>query len=199
MRRADLINVADRNGDQEVDADELRAVLPRRRSRPAAGAARVAVRHRHEWGDRTTEAELVGLRELAGVPEAERRRLYQIAIAPYVFWTDELSRVTGLPANQTIYSYNALTFLLELASRAAHIELPSARGRAVGDSGVEPRKLTGVPVTDWTEPKASPLEPPLFGPLDRRAPGPAPPRRHPAHRARADRQPVTGRGCVSSR
>jgi hypothetical protein len=164
-RRADLINMADRNGDQELSADELRQFFRAGDLDRRQALRRVAVRHRHEWGDRTTEAEFVALRELAGVPEAERRRLYQIAIAPYIFWTDELSQVTGLPANQTIYSYNALTFLLELASRAAHVELPKARGRSVGDTGVEPRKLTGVPVTDWTEPKASPVESPLFGPL----------------------------------
>jgi N-acetylmuramoyl-L-alanine amidase len=163
-RRADLISMADRNGDQEVNADELRQFfrdgdLDRRQA-----LRRVAIRHRHEWGDRTTEAEFVALRELAGVPEPDRRRLYQVAVAPYVFWTDELSRITGLPANQTIYSYNALTFLLELASRAAHVELPRARSRAVGDSGIEPRKLASVPVTDWTEPKASPVEEALFGP-----------------------------------
>jgi N-acetyl-anhydromuramyl-L-alanine amidase AmpD len=164
-RRADLINMADRNGDLELSADELRSFFRAGDLDRRQGLRRVAIRHRHEWGDRTTEAEFVALRELAALPEAERRRLYQIAVAPYIFWTDELSRVTGLPANQTIYSYNALTFLLELASRAAHVELPKARGRSVGESGVEPRKLSVVPVTDWTEPKASPIEPRIFGPL----------------------------------
>jgi N-acetylmuramoyl-L-alanine amidase len=164
-RRADLISMADRNGDQELSADELSQFFRAGDLDRRQGLRRVAIRHRHEWGDRTTEAEFVGLRELAGIPEADRRRLYQIAVAPYIFWTDELSRVTGLPANQTIYSYNALTFLLELASRAAHIELPKARGRSVGESGVEPRKLASVPVSDWTAPKASPVEQALFGPL----------------------------------
>jgi len=164
-RRADLINMADRSGDQELSADELRQFFRSGDLDKRQALRRVAIRHRHEWGDRTTEAEFVGLRELAGIPEAQRKRLYQIAIAPYIFWDDELSRVTGLPANQTIYSYNALTFLLELASRAARIELPKVRGRSLGDSGVEPRKLAAVPVTDWTEPKASPVEMPIFGPL----------------------------------
>ena len=164
-RRADLISMADRNGDQELSAEELSQFFHAGDLDRRQGLRRVAIRHRHEWGDRTTEAEFVNLRELAGIPEAERRRVYQIAVAPYVFWTDELSRVTGLPANQTIYSYNALTFLLELASRAAHVELPRARGRSVGETGVEPRKLASVPVSDWTDPKASPVEQALFGPL----------------------------------
>jgi len=164
-RRADLISIADRNDDQELSADELRQFFRAGDLDRRQALRRVAIRHRHEWGDRTTLAEIVGLRELAGVSEAERQRLYEIAIAPYIFWTDELSRATGLPANQTIYSYNALTFLLELASRAARVELPKARTRPVGENAVEPRKLASVPVTDWTEPKATPVEPAIFGPV----------------------------------
>ena len=63
-----------------------------------------------------------------------------------------------------MYSYNALTFLLELAARTAHVELPRTRGREIGEAALEPRKLRMVPMTDWTKPKASPIERPLFGP-----------------------------------
>jgi hypothetical protein len=122
----------------------------------------VAIRHRHEWGDRDTEAAFVNLRELSTLSEADRRRLYQIAVAPYVFWTDELSGALGLPANQTIYSYNALTFLFELSARTNHVVLPTVRGREVGETSLESRRLP-VRLGDWTNPRTSPTEPPLFG------------------------------------
>jgi hypothetical protein len=122
------------------------------------------VRHRHEWGDHTTEDEFVALRELAGVPEADRRRIFEIAIAPYVFWTDDLSRAIGLPQNQTIVSYNPLTFLMEVAARTNGLSPPRVRGREIGDASLEPRKLAHVPVSDWTSPRRAPVEPPLFGP-----------------------------------
>jgi N-acetylmuramoyl-L-alanine amidase len=164
VRRTDLVTAVDTDGNQQVTGTELQRFfrtgdLDRRQS-----LRRLAVRHRHEWGDRTTEAEFVGLRELAGIPAAQRKALYETAIAPYLFWSDELSQATGLPTNQVVYSYNPLTFLLEIASRDAKIELPLARGRELGEAGLEPRKLASVPVTDWTHPKASPAEPPLFGP-----------------------------------
>jgi hypothetical protein len=162
VRRSELVAAMDGNGDQQLDAAELRRFfragdLDRRQS-----LRRLAIRHRHEWGDRNTLTEFMSLRELAAVPEAQRRRLYDIVIAPYIFWTDELSRAAGLPANQTIYSYNAVTFMIELAARAAHVELPKTRGREIGEAGSEPRKLAFVPVTDWTQPQASPIERPLL-------------------------------------
>ena len=103
------------------------------------------------------------MRELSGLTEPERRRLYQIAIAPYVFWTDDLSRATGLPLNQTIYSYNALTFLLQLSALSNHVVLPTVRGKEIGDGRIEPRQLRPS-LTDWTDPRVSPVQPQLFGP-----------------------------------
>jgi hypothetical protein len=123
----------------------------------------VAIRHRHEWGDRDSEESFIRLRELSGLSESERRRLYGIAIAPYVFWTDQLSNALGLPVNQTIYSYNALTFLLELSALTNHVVLPTARGREIGDASLESRRLK-VTMADWTTPGRSPTESPLFGP-----------------------------------
>jgi N-acetylmuramoyl-L-alanine amidase len=164
VRRADLVAAADANNDAQVDAAELKRFfrtgdLDRRQS-----FRRLVVRHRHEWGDRATADELVTIRELAGISESDRRRLHAIAIAPYVFWTAAGARATGLPVNQIIYSYNPLTFLLELASQAAHIDLHTARGREIGQSSLQPRKLVYVPVTDWTSPTMSPIPPPLFSP-----------------------------------
>jgi hypothetical protein len=164
VRRADIVAAADADSDQQLTADELRRFFRTGDLDRRQALRRLAIRHRHEWGDRNSERDFTELRELAGIPEADRRRLFRIAFSPYVFWNDELSAATGLPANQTVYSYNALTFLLELAARAARIELPRTRGRELSDAALEPRKLRFVPVTDWTKPKASPVEPPLFGP-----------------------------------
>lgn len=164
IRRADLVAAMDSNGDQQLGAEELKRFfrtgeLDRRQS-----LRRLAVRHRHEWGDRNSESDFMALRELAGVDPDDRKRLYRIAFAPYLFWDDTLSAATGLPANQTVYSYNALTFLLELAARSAHVELPRTRGREIGEAALEPRKLRTVPLGDWTKPAASPIERPVFGP-----------------------------------
>jgi len=163
VRRSDIVAAIDGNGDQQLDGDELRRFFRSGDLDRRQALRRLAVRHRHEWGDRTTSSEWSSLRELAGIPEAQRQQLYDVAIAPYIFWTDELARATGLPANQTIYSYNALTFLLELAARAAHVEMPRTRGREISEAGSEPRKLGYVPLTDWTRPQASPIERPLLG------------------------------------
>jgi N-acetylmuramoyl-L-alanine amidase len=164
VRRADLVAAVDDNNDAQIDAAELKRFfrtgdLDRRQT-----LRRLVVRHRHEWGDRATADELAATRELAGISEADRRRLHAVAIAPYIFWTDDLARAAGLPVNQVIYSYNPLTFLLQLAAQAAHVSLPVTRGREIGQSSLQPRKLAYVPLTDWTSPTLSPTPPPLFGP-----------------------------------
>jgi len=164
VRRADLVATADANGDAQVDAEELRRFFHQGDLDRRQALRRLVVRHRHEWGDRATQAELSAARELGGIPEAARRLLYQKAIAPYIFWTDDLARATGLPLNQIVYSYNPLTFLIELASRTAGVDLRTPRGREIGPSGLLPRRLDYVPMADWTSPPTSPIQPPLFGP-----------------------------------
>jgi N-acetylmuramoyl-L-alanine amidase len=163
VRRADLITPVDENGDQALDAEEINRFFRTGSLDRRQAFRRVAIRHRHEWGDKDTEDAFVRARELSGMPEADRRRLYRIAVAPYIFWTDALAQATGLPANQTIYSYNALTFLVELAARSNGVVLPSFRGREIGESRVEARQLHAS-ATDWTNPPSSPNEPPVFGP-----------------------------------
>jgi len=164
VHRADLVAVADGNGDQQLDYEELQHFFRAGDLDRRQALRRVAIRHRHEWGDRTSAAEFIGLRELAGIPEAERQQIYDVAVAPYVFWTDELAHATGLPTNQTVYSYNPLTFMIELASRDAHVTLPTARGREIGERGLEAKKLAYIPAADWIHPRAVPFEAPLFGP-----------------------------------
>jgi N-acetylmuramoyl-L-alanine amidase len=164
VRRTDIVGAADGNGDQQLDAAEVARFFRAGDLDRRQALRRLAVRHRHEWGDRNTETEFLKLRELAGIDEVARRRLYDIAIAPYVFWNDELSAAAGLPVNQTVYSYHPLAFLIEVAARSAKVELPKTRGREIGESGLEPRKLKTVPLGDWTKPKAWATEKPLFGP-----------------------------------
>jgi N-acetylmuramoyl-L-alanine amidase len=165
-RRAPLIAILDKNNDSQVDEAELAAVFHGADLNKRQALRRAVVRHRHEWGDKTTLAEFLGLRELAGIPEAERKRFYAIAIAPYLFWNDALSEHAGLPLNQIIYSYNPLTFLLTLAARSTHIEIPWPRD-TLADASMEPRRLSLVPLSDWTKPPITqPLElklPPLIG------------------------------------
>jgi N-acetyl-anhydromuramyl-L-alanine amidase AmpD len=163
VRRADLIAPADANGDHELDGAELERFFKSGTLDRRQALRRAAIRHRHEWGDRNSEESFSRLRELSGLSEPDRRRLYKIAIAPYVFWTDDLSRATGLPVNQTIYSYNALTFLLQLSALSNHVVLPTVRGKEIGDGRIEPRQLRPS-LTDWTDPRVSPLQPQLFGP-----------------------------------
>ena len=165
-RRAALIGLVDENGDSQVDARELRHLFHGADLAKRQALRRLVVLHRHEWGDRTTLAEFMGLRELSGIPEAERQRIYEVAIKPYVFWTDALAKHAGLPLNQVIYSYNPLTFLLSLAAHATQIDIPWPR-QGLGDGGVEPRRLTYVPSDDWLKPAPSDSKelqlPPMIG------------------------------------
>jgi hypothetical protein len=165
-RRAGLVGLIDKNGDSQIDASELRSLfqggdLPKRQA-----LRRLVILHRHEWGDRTTLAEFMAMRELSAIPEADRRSIYDVAIKPYVFWTDALAQHAGLPLNQVIYSYNPLTFLLVLAAHAKQFDIPWPRER-VGDGGMEPRRLSYVPLDDWLRPAASDFKelllPPLIG------------------------------------
>jgi N-acetylmuramoyl-L-alanine amidase len=163
VRRADLVAPEDSNGDQELDGDEIKRFFNSGSLDRRQAFRRVAIRHRHEWGDRNTEEAFLHLRELSSLTEPERRRLYQIAIAPYIFWTDALTQAAGLPSNQTIYSYNALTFLLELTARSNHVVLPTVRGREIGENRLESRQLHAS-LTEWVNPRLSATETPVFGP-----------------------------------
>jgi hypothetical protein len=165
-RREPLVALLDKNNDGQVDESELLAAFHGSDMGKRQALRRVVIRHRHEWGDRTTLAEFIGLRELSAVPEADRRKLYNIAIAPYLFWNDALAEHAGLPQNQIVYSYNPITFLLTLAAHATHTDIPWPRD-TLSDSTMEPRRLSLVPVLDWTNPPASLSQelklPPLIG------------------------------------
>ncbi|MBN2573011.1 MAG: N-acetylmuramoyl-L-alanine amidase [Deltaproteobacteria bacterium] len=165
-RRAPLVSLLDKNGDAQVTQEELTAVFHGTDQSKRQALRRAVIRHRHEWGDRNDLREFIGLRELSALSEADRKRLYAMAIAPYLFWNDALSEHAGLPKDQIVYSYNPLTFLLTLAARATHVDIPWPR-EILSDAGMEPRRLSLVPLRDWTEPPATlPAElklPPLIG------------------------------------
>jgi N-acetylmuramoyl-L-alanine amidase len=165
-RRSKLVDLFDENDDGQVTAAELNEVFHGKNLTKRQALRRLEIRHRHEWGDKTSLAEFIGLRELAATSENERRRLHNIAIAPYVFWTDALSDHAGLPTNQIIYSYNPITFLLTLAARATRTDIPWPRD-SITDGSLEPRRLSIVPMLDWTQaPRSIPQElklPPLLG------------------------------------
>ena len=166
VRRASLVALADKNGDAQLDAAELRSLFQAGDLSRRQALRRLVVLHRHEWGSRTTQAEFVALRELSAIPEPDRRRIYATAIEPYVFWTDELAAHAGLPASQIIYSYNPLAFLVVLAAHAAQVELPWPRD-SISDGALEARRLAHVPVGDWTMPGPALVHelklPPLVG------------------------------------
>jgi N-acetylmuramoyl-L-alanine amidase len=165
-RRAGLVKLLDKNGDGQVEEKELAEVFHGPDATTRQALRRAVIRHRHEWGDRTTLDEFVSLRELAAASEADRRKLYAIAIAPYLFWNDALAEHSGLPKDQIIYSYNPLTFLLTLAAHATHVDIPWPR-EILTDASLEPRRLSLVPILDWTKPPSIlPAElklPPLVG------------------------------------
>lgn len=165
-RREPLVSLIDRNGDGQIDEKELLALFHGNDLGKRQALRRAVVRHRHEWGDRNTLAELVGLRELSAIPEAERRRLYAVAVAPYIFWNDALADHAGLPRTQIIYSYNPITFLLTLAAHATHVDIPWPHD-TLTDAAMEPRRLSLGPILDWTKPPPSTVQelklPPLIG------------------------------------
>jgi hypothetical protein len=163
-RRAPLIDLLDKNNDGQVEASELAEIFHGQDMLKRQALRRAVIRHRHEWGDRTTLKEFLELRELSALPEADRRNLYSVAIAPYLFWNDALADHAGLPRDQIIYSYNPLTFLLTLAAHATHVDMPWPR-EILTDGSVEPRRLSLVPLADWTQPPTTlPVELKL-GPL----------------------------------
>jgi len=165
-RRAGLVELLDTNEDGQIEARELVDAFHGPDMSKRQALRRAVIRHRHEWGDRTTLEEFLHQRELAALSKVDRQRIFGIAIAPYLFWNDALADHAGLPRDQIIYSYNPLAFLLTLAAHATHVDMPWPR-ETLTDAGLEPRKLSVVPLLDWTQPPAIlPVElklPPLIG------------------------------------
>jgi N-acetylmuramoyl-L-alanine amidase len=166
VRRRSLVSLFDKNGDGQITNAELKAVFQHGDLKGKQSLRRMVVRHRHEWGNRTTSAEFLGFRELSGISSTDRQTLFSIAIEPYIFWTDALSLHAGLPLNQIIYSYHPITFLLMLGAELDRLDLTWPHD-SLPDGSMEPRRLSMVPILDWTQPtQPMSLElklPPLIG------------------------------------
>jgi hypothetical protein len=166
LRRRSIVALLDKNGDEQITDVELKALFHHGDLKSRQPLRRLVVRHRHEWGNRTTRSEFISLRELSGISLAERQQLFSIAIEPYTFWTDALSLHARLPLNQIIYSYHPITFLLMLAAETDRLELTWPHD-SLSDRSMEPRRLSLVPLLEWTQPsKPTGLElklPPLLG------------------------------------
>jgi N-acetyl-anhydromuramyl-L-alanine amidase AmpD/murein DD-endopeptidase MepM/ murein hydrolase activator NlpD len=136
---------------------EDRRLLPRRRLLRA-----LAVRHVHEWSSRLDERAYQDAPELAALAAAERRQLYQRAVAPYVFLTPPLARHAGLPADLVVWSYNPIAFLEWLAARRGGTNLrppPPAGPDTVAEA--PPPAARREPWMAYLQPPAVP-EPPAF-------------------------------------
>jgi len=165
VEQAAVALAPDTNDDQQVTAEELRSFFsnpedPTRRE----ALRRLVVRHAHEWGDRTTEQDFVKARALKNVPEDDRRRLYRIAIAPYVFWTDAVADHVGLPRNQTAYVFNPLTFLAALAARRQGFELHWPSRSSPSDRDLQSAAVAPETLADWWPQPGRGVTTLIFGP-----------------------------------
>jgi len=96
VRRAASSVWWDKNGDSQVDANELRDLFHGaiwRKGRPCAGWLSCIATN----GGPHHPGRVHRLRELSRLTEAERKRIYEVAIKPYVFLADALAEHAGLP------------------------------------------------------------------------------------------------------
>jgi hypothetical protein len=161
--RAGLLESLDENRDQRVTTQELRRFF--REGDPLRRQAfrHLAVRHVHEWGDRLANPAEAAPLFTDPAARAEMDRLWKATHAPYVFWTKALADHAGLPANQTVYSYNPIVFLLAVssASRGTALRWPPRATIEVDEGRPEAPRLA-----DWaTPPDVTQESQPIFGPL----------------------------------
>jgi N-acetyl-anhydromuramyl-L-alanine amidase AmpD len=162
-RRADLLSPVDANGDFQADAAELKRFFRQGELGRRQTFQRLAVRHVHEWSARGAAELLAGGLETSGLSAAQRQRVHDVAVGPYVFLTPEVARHAHLPENGLVYSYHPLTLLLQLASASGEGGLVWSGGRVLSDRAVESRP-TPFPFTDWDAAPETPSYVPLFGP-----------------------------------
>jgi N-acetylmuramoyl-L-alanine amidase len=166
VRRRGIVETIDADRNADITADELRAFF--RNPDQQLGREtlrRLAVRHVHEWSSANRFEEFSRARELGRLSPAERRTLYDAAIAPYVFLTEAVAAHTGLPDSGTVYSYQPLTFLVALAAGTANVEVHWPARAPLSDADLEDTgPLPGTPagtgpgdlLSDWT--RAPPRE-----------------------------------------
>jgi len=89
---------------------------------------RVVARHLSEWVPGGWREELRAAPDFAKLPASTRRRLIAQQIEPTLWWTPEVARHAGLPADGMVYSYHPISFLVWLAELGQR----TAKLRAVG-------------------------------------------------------------------
>jgi hypothetical protein len=163
VRRADVVSFLDGNSDQQIDAAELKRFYRQGETIKRQTFQRLAVRHVHEWSARAAAEVLAGTLETRGLTPTQRQNLHDVAVGPYVFLTREVAQHAHLPENGIVYSYNPITFLVQLASSTGDASLVWSGGRALSDKSVETRPTT-FPLGDWDGAPTVPNYQPLFGP-----------------------------------
>lgn len=165
-RQAPVVDAVDVNGDHQIRAEELTTFFREGDLQNRQALRHFAVRHQHEWGDRLRESAFVSAPELRSIPEDDRRRLFQTALAPYVFWNNQLTQHTGLPSSQVVYSYHPVTMLVTLAATASKVELHWPARAPLPDHELESAAVVSGVVSDWLVPQNSAqADGPIFGPV----------------------------------
>jgi N-acetylmuramoyl-L-alanine amidase len=90
---------------------------------------RIAVRYKSEWTPGGWAEELSRAPDFAQLAPAQRQRLLSQQILPTLWWTPEVARHAGLPANGVIYAYHPIAFLVWLDRTARRFS--SARGKGI--------------------------------------------------------------------
>ena len=165
MRRGMVLELLSRTGANGLTQPELENFFRSENLDARQALRRLVVRHAHEWGDLQSFASFAKSPELQNLSAEAKRRMFDEALRPYVFWNHTLSMHAGLPADQVVYSYNPITFLAALAMQQAggRLRWPAA-DVADQDTRGEPKSPEALSV--WTTPPALiPSEMPVFGPL----------------------------------
>ncbi len=165
MRRGIVLELLSRTGAEGLTQPELENFFRSENLDARQALRRLVVQHRHEWGDRHSFEGFAAAPELQNLAADAKRRMFDEALRPYVFWNRALSAHASLPEDQVIYSYNPISFLAALAAQQAGARLrwPAAD---VADRDTPGAAKAPEALAVWTTPPALiPLEMPIFGPL----------------------------------
>jgi hypothetical protein len=90
---------------------------------------KLATRHLSEWADENDwQTALNRARDFAGLPKAQRARLYKEQIEPVLWWNDAIGDGAGLPSDKVVWTYHPVTFIVWIHERQ--------RGGAQGTLGI---------------------------------------------------------------
>jgi hypothetical protein len=141
--------------DPSLRAESLQTFFREGDPQARQGFRRFAIRHQHEWGDRFRASSFLDAPEVKQLSEEQRRSLYEAVWAPFVFWSDALSKHTGLPASQVVYSYHPVTFLMSLAALSQNVTLHWPGRGGTSDKDVDRAPVQPGTLADWLDPQAA--------------------------------------------